>query len=268
MKATSDSSLKAFRLHGSWIAILLLCQCQMPSREQWQYIRSNGLLTYLNNGGGHASPPFGARPHSQRYAASPRSTYVSPVYAGRSSAHWSSYARPTPSARPPYLAASTSPLVEERAGPARPVRRSSPGRVKPRTEPRAVTRIPVDEPPAARNEPPVYAPGMTPRSNGTLAVKPTPAAAPDLPYGSSVAGRPNMVNSPYAGKTQLVDVSGMAAGQTVKCPYSGKLFKVPASQQAANKAEPKLEAKLEPKPEPKQEAPKETPEPKDEEKKP
>ena len=57
-----------------------------------------------------------------------------------------------------------------------------------------------------------------------------------------MAGRVNMVNSPYAGKTQLVDVSGMSAGQTVKCPYTGKLFKVPAAQQAQNKVESKTEA--------------------------
>ncbi|MDI1311422.1 hypothetical protein [Prosthecobacter sp.] len=54
-----------------------------------------------------------------------------------------------------------------------------------------------------------------------------------------------MVNSPFAGKTQLVDVSGMSAGQTVKCPYSGKLFKVPPTQQAANRTESRLESKVE-----------------------
>jgi len=55
----------------------------------------------------------------------------------------------------------------------------------------------------------------------------------------------NMVNSPYAGKTQLVDVSGMSAGQTVKCPYTGKLFKVPPTQQAATHTESRLESKAE-----------------------
>lgn len=112
-----------------------------------------------------------------------------------------------------------------------------------------MTRIPVEEPsatpPVVRNETPAAAPGMASKSNDT-----TPAPAPvkpavgDLPFGSSVPGRPNMVTSPYAGKTQLVDVSGMTAGQTVKCPYTGKLFKVPSSQQAANNAEPNLEPKV------------------------
>jgi hypothetical protein len=54
-----------------------------------------------------------------------------------------------------------------------------------------------------------------------------------------------MVNSPYANKSQLVDVAGMSPGQTVKCPYSGKLFRVPPTQQAANKVESKLEAPAE-----------------------
>jgi hypothetical protein len=56
--------------------------------------------------------------------------------------------------------------------------------------------------------------------------------AEQLPYGTPVVGRPGMVTSPYAEKQQLVDVTGMAPGDTVKDPYSGKLFKVPPTQQA------------------------------------
>jgi hypothetical protein len=61
-----------------------------------------------------------------------------------------------------------------------------------------------------------------------------------------------MVNSPYAGNSQLVDVAGMAPGQTVKCPYSGKLFRVPPTQQASSsKSESKLDSPKLSSPEPK-----------------
>ncbi|MCB1243447.1 MAG: hypothetical protein KDN04_11995, partial [Verrucomicrobiae bacterium] len=49
----------------------------------------------------------------------------------------------------------------------------------------------------------------------------------DLPYGTAVPGRPGFVNSPFAAKHQLVDVTGLPAGMEVKCPYSGKLFRIP-----------------------------------------
>jgi hypothetical protein len=61
-----------------------------------------------------------------------------------------------------------------------------------------------------------------------------PTSAAELPHGAPVHGRTNMVNSPYPGKTQLVDVSDMGPGQTVKCPYIGKLFKGASAQQANN----------------------------------
>ena len=54
-----------------------------------------------------------------------------------------------------------------------------------------------------------------------------PAPAADLPYGSPIAGRPGFVNSPFAAKHQLVDVTGLPVGMEVKCPYTGKLFRVP-----------------------------------------
>ncbi|MBL9117619.1 MAG: hypothetical protein JNJ83_21615 [Verrucomicrobiaceae bacterium] len=69
-------------------------------------------------------------------------------------------------------------------------------------------------------------------------VAPMPSVE-DLPEGTPLPGRPGLVNSPFAGKHQIVDVSGLKPGQEVKCPYSGKLFRVPqnvAAQQAPDPA--------------------------------
>lgn len=52
-------------------------------------------------------------------------------------------------------------------------------------------------------------------------------AREEIPYGKIVIGRPGFVNSPFAAKSQLVDVKGTAPGVVVKCPYSNKLFRVP-----------------------------------------
>jgi hypothetical protein len=40
-------------------------------------------------------------------------------------------------------------------------------------------------------------------------------------------GEPGLVRSPFAGPERLVDVSGIAAGTPVKCPYTGRVFLVP-----------------------------------------
>jgi hypothetical protein len=57
---------------------------------------------------------------------------------------------------------------------------------------------------------------------------PAPSTSIELPLGSPIAGRLGFVNSLYAAKHQLVDVTGLLLGMEVKCPHIGKLFRVPA----------------------------------------
>lgn len=75
--------------------------------------------------------------------------------------------------------------------------------------------------PQVKNNPPAAPQQPTPP-----VIAPKTAAA-ELPFGSPIPGRPGFVNSPYAAKHQLVDVTGLPTGMEVKCPYTGKLFRVP-----------------------------------------
>ena len=88
----------------------------------------------------------------------------------------------------------------------------------------------------AEPEKPVSSPSTAPSSEPTVtppAVNPKPVQ--DIPYGVAIAGRPGFVNSPFAAKHQLVDVTGLPTGMEVKCPYTGKLFRVPPQDVATNK---------------------------------
>lgn len=86
---------------------------------------------------------------------------------------------------------------------------------------------------AANNNKPSNTNGNKPANNATAAAKP---AAADVPFGVPIPGRPGFVNSPFALKHQLVDVTGLPPGMEVKCPYTGKLFRVPAQDIAGQSA--------------------------------
>ncbi len=237
MKASRCPTACVARMFAMLTPVVLLVQCSMPPREAWHNIQTNGLFPYLSSA--RPSPPFRTGGlYSQRYSAFPQRTRYGA-------------ASPTGYAANSYFSPLSTGL-----GSSRYVPRTRPSR--PSLERNPDVKLPVEEPThtaaprLAQNQPPVSSAPKTADS--------TTPTAESLPYGTAVPGRMNMVNSPFAGKTQLVDVSGMSAGQTVKCPYTGKLFKVPPTQQAANNAEARLESKTD--------APKLSEEPKAEDKKP
>lgn len=59
------------------------------------------------------------------------------------------------------------------------------------------------------------------------AVDATPAVATEIPFGTPVMGRKGHVRSPYAEDQGMVDVTDIPAGAKVKCPFTGKVFRVP-----------------------------------------
>jgi hypothetical protein len=84
-------------------------------------------------------------------------------------------------------------------------------------QPPAMTQPPTTEPAPVEAPPPSTNPAPTP-----------PVAEGDqLPFGIKVPDKPGMVLSPYDKTAGIVDVQGIAPGKKVKCPYTGKIFRVP-----------------------------------------
>ena len=82
--------------------------------------------------------------------------------------------------------------------------------------------------PKTLNTPP---PSTTPAPQAPAQSPPAAAGTQEIPQGIPIVGRPGFVNSPFAAKHQLVDVTGLPVGMEVKCPYTGKLFRVPPQAQ-------------------------------------
>ncbi|WP_395745903.1 hypothetical protein [Prosthecobacter sp.] len=87
-----------------------------------------------------------------------------------------------------------------------------------------VTAPPTTDNPTA--PPPVT---VTPPNNTSApAPAPTPAPAPaEIPYATRIPGKPGFVKSPFDPNGQAIDVRDFQSGQKAKCPYTGKIFRVP-----------------------------------------
>lgn len=199
MKTVSLLRSKAAQVVCASLLLSLLASCELPPREAWRIVRRDGLITYWDR---EYHPAFAP----SRYLA----PAGSPRVAGRGTP--APYRVETSSTR--YLATHSSPY-------------------RPRPQVSDVVRPRIREDRAVvKNEAPKILREPAARTSPAPKTPASPQLSADaLPYGTPVAGKPGMVTSPFAGKHQLVDVTGMAAGEAVKDPYSGKLFRVPPIQQ-------------------------------------
>ncbi len=115
--------------------------------------------------------------------------------------------------------------------PLTPLKKDLPGKETPKVAGnRKTEEKSIDVPEPMRKGAPEAPPKERTAAAGNKAPKPAPKTTDDtLPYGTRIQGKPNFVYSPFAAKNQIVDVSGLAPGTKVRCPYTGKLFRVPAA---------------------------------------
>lgn len=222
-------------------ATCLLTQCSLPPRDAWRIVQTDGLVPYLL--GEH--PPVASQ---NRYLA-----MASPLQ--HNVQHFPRIPYRPPNAQSRYMADVGPSQPQVGAPPYRPPTYTAPRQKKSTVNLDAGDALVTDlDRVDSLLTPKSKAKDKTADSSGKLAMD-------ELPFGSPVGGRPGMVNSPFATKDQLVDVTGMSVGETVKCPYSGKLFRVPPTQQAASKSKTDTSAPPEPPEEPVKSAPESKPTP-------
>ena len=200
----------------------LITSCALPPREAMRIVQRDGLISYLSHDYSHYAHTTPASAAPLRVSPVPYTTprpVTSVPY--RSTYHTNRYAKADYNEVPDRPKSSAG---QNKSRTAAPKRKVVSNRQVP--TPRRST-----SPATSVNDKPMTSSSKTSPSVPPVAAAKKPAEA--LPYGSPVAGRPGMVTSPFAQKQQLVDVTGMAPGDTVKDPYSGKLFRVPPTQQAS-----------------------------------
>lgn len=220
-----ETSRTALRLLSALALSIAITSCKLPPRYAMREIQSKGLFNYLATDYSSVSPshyasaaPFQLkRPYDTPRPINPvpyRTTY-------HSNRHLKADYNQVPY-RPKTVTRSKSGSSSSHA-------KKTSTRQTPK---QSVAKGPTQEKPIAATPKP-QVPATSP---GTTPSKPEET----LPFGTPVAGRPGMVVSPYteASQKQLVDVTGLPAGEKVKDPYSGKLFRVPPTQQAANQSSP------------------------------
>lgn len=79
-------------------------------------------------------------------------------------------------------------------------------------------------PPTTAEAPP---PPTTQDTPPPPAQTPSTPTATELPYGVPVPGKKGFVYSPYDKSAGFVDVRDISPGTKVRCPYTGKIFRVP-----------------------------------------
>jgi len=248
----SQVSYSTVRLTAASLAACLLASCSVPPRQAWQQIQSKGLITYYMS---KDNAPLGTSNSSQSLAQNtallqpttptlvgperpstppPSMLNASTMPVAQAVPDLPGYVR-TPFTNPPRLVdvrgmsagskvvcpyTQRPFLVPGSVTASNMASATTPNRAKTSEAPERPRTAPVapNSNVAAMNNPAPSAPPVTTSA---------PSPGPELPYGAPIAGRPGFVNSPFAAKHQLVDVTGLPVGMEVKCPYTGKLFRVP-----------------------------------------
>lgn len=239
-------------LTAAGLLSLSAASCSLPTKEEWKQIRERGLIPVLIEA--NRKPETAANPavkpseqDAVRVQPVMTPTVVKTAYAsavpGRTGYVFSPHTTPQkvvdvrgfqmgeevrcPFTGQPFLV----PDFKAVAAASKPTTEIAPVRRKPVTQvvSNAPAPVPQPDPGMERLEPAPapQAPAPPPPAPSTTPSAPSSDTKANIPYGTRVAGRPGFVYSPFAARTQLVDVAGTAPGVVVKCPYTNKLFRVP-----------------------------------------